>query len=474
MCLEYLRIVALLFRFIQSLPYSIMPGLFSWSRTKATEPNSSSKNVATGYQYSAIGPQHIRLLRYAPGSKGSDIRLQIQVFDRRAKPPYAALSYVWGETNPRRTISLDGCRFDTGPNLYNALQSMRKGLPEWFWVDAICINQDNTTERNEQVQEMTKTYANATFVASWIGLCNASLELAFTLNVQTTNMTDLSPARRTAVHASVKHLSELQYWKRIWIQQELLLNPSIVLFCGQYTQPLHPLIDWTMHQYDGKHFTMSGIFSDLRRAVEWFRWRKAPVLRLLTWAGHAKHQSTDPRDKLYALLSQVVEHERAALQPYFPDYGLSLSQLLMVTLAHIRRFSGQRRASLQLDSVLVCFGEPGDSACGNAVRSYYWALQDAPIGADGQRSLRLSSRERRELRSRKLLKIDMNVLDVCDCIFSKELGSAAGLQVDVRSSRTWQRSEIWVADPKLSQELNHYWLVSYSKDMEDLGSNNRR
>jgi hypothetical protein len=31
-----------------------------------------------------------------------------------------------------------------------------------------------------------------------------------------------------------------------------------------------------------------------------------------------------------------------------------------------------------------------------------------------------------------------------------------------------------VADPKLSQELNHYWLVSYSKDMEDLGSNNRR
>jgi hypothetical protein len=177
---------------------------------------------------------------------------------------------------------------------------------------------------------------------------------------------------------------------------------------------------------------------------------------------------------LYALLSQVVEHERATLQPYCPDYGLSLSQLLMVTLAHIRRFSGQRRASLQLDSVLVCFGEPGDSACGNAVRAYYWALHEAPIGASGQRSLRLSSRERRELKSRRLLGIDMNVLDVCDCIFSQELGSAAGLQVDVRSSQTWQRSEVWVADAKLSQELNRYWLVSSSRDMEDLGSNNRR
>jgi hypothetical protein len=448
-----------------------MPGLFSWSRTKS---KSTSNNVATGYQYSTIGPQHIRLLRYAPGSKSSEIRLQVQVFDRRAKPQYAALSYVWGETNPRQTISLGGCAFDTGPNLYNALRFMRSGLPKWFWIDAICINQDNTTERNEQVQEMTKTYANAKFVASWIGICNVTLELAFALNVQTTNMRDLSPARRTAVHASIKHLSELQYWKRIWVQQELLLNPVIVLFCGQYIQPLHPLINWTMNQYDGKNFTMFDIFSDLHRAVEWFRWRKAPVLRLLTWAGQSNHQSTDPRDKLYALLSQVVEHERAALQPYFPDYGLELSQLLMVTLAHIRRFSGQRRASLQLDSVLVCFDEPGDSACGNAVRSYYWALQEAPVGVDGQRSLRLSSRERGELKSRKLLKIDMNVLDVCDCIFSQELGSVTGLQIDVRSSRTWQRSEVWVADPKLSQELNRYWLVSSSKDMEDLGSNNRR
>jgi hypothetical protein len=455
--LRVFHIIASLFNILRSFPDSIMPNLFPWSRSKS---KSTSKINNTGYQYTAIGPGHIRLLRYVPSSKGSKINLQIQVFDRRTKPRYAALSYVWGEKTPRQTISLEGCRFDTGPNLYNALRSMRKGLPEWFWIDAICIDQNNISERNEQVREMTETYAKATFVASWIGLCDELIRPVFSLDVRTQNLSNLPPPQQRKLTAALRQLCQLEYWTRIWIQQELLLNPNIVLFCGEFMQPLHPLIEWSGLQ--GRSLILqSDLFHSLETGSEWVSWRKAPVLRLLTWAGY--HQSTDVRDKLFALLSLVVEHEREALLRYFPDYDLSLAQVIMVTIVHIRRCSGQRRAAQQLDSVLLCFGDPGDSACAVVVRSYFGKLRDTAVGANGQQSCRLPARERNALQSRTLLGGKVNMLDICDCIFSWELGSTAGRSVDVRSSRTWQRSGTWVFDLPLSKELDEYWAVSFSK-----------
>ena len=436
-----------------------MPGLFSWSKSKSK--GTVGKGVLR-YRYTAIGIQDIRLLRYAPDSTLDRISLEIHVFDRRTKPRYAAMSYVNGDQSSQRTVALNGCDFNVGPNLHNALLYMRNGLSGWFWIDAICIHQQNLVERNEQVSEMTKTYADAAFVASWVGLCDEGLQPSFSLDVRTARLHDLPRTEQENLHASLTRLSNLTYWKRIWIQQEILLNPTVVLFCGQYTQAMHPLIQWTKQQIGRgrRDINTVNIFFEQSETIEWFGFRKAPVLRLLTWAGQSKQQSTDPRDKLYALLSQVVEHERVALRPYFPDYGLTLSQMLLVTLVHVRRFAGQRRAAQQLDSILYCFGDPDDSACANVVRKHYWKLKDAVIGAGGLRSLTLSSKDRRSLKNMKLLENEINVLDICDCLFAQETGPAAGNQSDVRSSRKWQRSGVWVLDHDLPEDLNHYWVYS--------------
>jgi hypothetical protein len=40
---------------------------------------------------------------------------------------------------------------------------------KYFWIDAICINQDDIPERNSQVQMMGDIYTNATFVMIWLG-----------------------------------------------------------------------------------------------------------------------------------------------------------------------------------------------------------------------------------------------------------------------------------------------------------------
>lgn len=437
-----------------------MPGLFSWSKSKSKSKGTIAKEVPR-YRYTAIGVQHIRLLRYAPDSTQDRISLQIHVFDRRTKPQYAAMSYVNGDQSHQRTVALNGCDFNVGPNLHNALLYMRSGLSGWFWIDAICINQPHIAERNEQVSEMTKTYANAAFVASWVGLCNEGLQPAFSLDVRTARLHDLPRNEQERLHASLEQLADLTYWKRIWIQQEVLLNPTVILFCGQYSQAMHPLIAWTKRQIGPgrRDISTSSIFGHLSNSIEWFGFRKSPVLRLLTHAGYTKKQSFDPRDKLYALLSQVVEHERVALRPYFPDYSLTLSQMLLVTFVHVRRFAGQKRAAQQLDSILYCFGEPGDSVCSKVVRDYYWDVKEAPIEANGVRSLTLSSADRRSLESRRLLGDKMNMLDICDCIYAQETGPVTGT-ADVRSSRTWQRSGVWVLDPDLSEELNRYWIYS--------------
>jgi len=44
-----------------------------------------------------------------------------------------------------------------------------------FWIDALCIDQNNTKEKNHQVKQMGKIYANAYRVVSWLGWWDHSL-----------------------------------------------------------------------------------------------------------------------------------------------------------------------------------------------------------------------------------------------------------------------------------------------------------
>lgn len=427
---------------------------------KNKSPDRPAVRGQNSFQYSPVSPHDIRLLRYAPDSTPKAIRLEVQSFDRRTKPKYIALSYVWGRNTYQQSIKLNGKDKRVWPNLYNALCSMREALPEWFWIDALCIDQANVQERNEQVRQMSFTYANASHVASWLGPCSEQLRLAFEVDLRTTRAVDLPKPSRERLKSSICALGELPYWGRIWVQQELFLNRNIVLYCGDYSLPMQMLVNWANARGNSSEGLDTYFYLSL--ALDWATWRKAPILRLLDWAG--KHKSTDPRDKVFALLSLTCDHERKALERFFPDYDLTLRQVLMVTLVHIRHFAGQERAARQVDSVLICLGEPGDTQCSNTVRDYLYRLGHTNPGSDGRRVIRTSSSDRRALQSRTLLGGQVSELDVCDCIFAQELAYATGEAVDVRSERTWQPSGMFVQDAKLSRELNHFWNTSMSEE----------
>lgn len=76
-----------------------------------------------------------------------------RVVSLQDNPPFAALSYVWGDSSELVAVSIDGQQAHITRNLYDALtwyRSWRPDLP--IWADAICINQNDVDEKSDQVQ----------------------------------------------------------------------------------------------------------------------------------------------------------------------------------------------------------------------------------------------------------------------------------------------------------------------------------
>ncbi|KAG4442435.1 hypothetical protein IFR05_002081 [Cadophora sp. M221] len=128
--------------------------------------------------------QQFRLLTLYPGSGAARITCTLAVTNlQNPRRSYVALSYVWaGAPNncqrlnnnrqrlPLNHIDIDSFQVFVEDNLYNALHHLRRpDRPRVFWIDALCINQDNLEERRHQVGLMKSIYENAKLVIAWIG-----------------------------------------------------------------------------------------------------------------------------------------------------------------------------------------------------------------------------------------------------------------------------------------------------------------
>jgi hypothetical protein len=95
-----------------------------------------------------------------------------------ATTKYEALSYLWGEALEKKSILISS----TNPphekpkellinsNLFEALKQMRHSQSSRrLWVDAICINQEDLSERAREVLRMAQIYGLAHHVLIWLG-----------------------------------------------------------------------------------------------------------------------------------------------------------------------------------------------------------------------------------------------------------------------------------------------------------------
>ncbi|KAH8591877.1 heterokaryon incompatibility, partial [Bisporella sp. PMI_857] len=81
-----------------------------------------------------------------------------------------ALSYAWGETTTTHHVMIEGKRLPITANLDKALRRVRRNNQDlYLWVDAICINQDDTAEKENQISMMFQIYQSATQVVVYLG-----------------------------------------------------------------------------------------------------------------------------------------------------------------------------------------------------------------------------------------------------------------------------------------------------------------
>ncbi|KAL9108153.1 MAG: hypothetical protein Q9227_007007 [Pyrenula ochraceoflavens] len=297
--------------------------------------------------------------------------------DPSSNQTYYALSYEWGTKHDLLEIEVNGCRLSVRQNLWRYLDMARqtpKLCTTALWVDAICINQDNIQERNEQVAVMGEIYAGAERVVVWLGSGNAVLEktIEFLDHCHSSpadqnltwifeNMDDeYSPAKVKAHSAFLEGLARdrfgltgslsdlfdqivnLTYWTRAWVAQELFharctwAGLSIDCDISKFV---------TFHY--GKQSTNFECLRSSAAAIEQFLrptdsrfWRFRSFTEYMNMLNGVTPKldlhnsfrifndwpasSTDPRDLIYALRSMFVGGEDLQV-----EYGESLDLLLL-------------------------------------------------------------------------------------------------------------------------------------------------
>ncbi|KAK0638496.1 heterokaryon incompatibility protein-domain-containing protein, partial [Cercophora newfieldiana] len=312
--------------------------------------------MASTYPYSKLPDRSIRLLRLLP-SRGRESPIHGKMIccplphDILEDGLYEALSYVWGSPDDPRCIHLQDddllghgtTRPSSGVlsvtrNLHEALIRLRHAhVDRILWIDAICINQADIEERNQQVAIMAQIYATASRVLVWLGEDNGdgSEEALDEILAKAKETPDSK--MKTSESSSNELIALLQrpWFRRVWILQEVAAARSILVMCGARTIDGHSfhlgvtaaLQDVEQEKPPAAMRLMQDTF--LRRYhlpadQGRFALGIAPLPDLLD--SYMTSEATDPRDKVFALIG--LASGDLVGSGLMADYSLALGELV--------------------------------------------------------------------------------------------------------------------------------------------------
>ncbi|KAK5659301.1 hypothetical protein OQA88_1394 [Cercophora sp. LCS_1] len=344
-------------------------------------------------------PSSIRLIEinktWLP-SKLKPLSLAISTFHHDNAPPYDALSYTWGNPmvphsrhyNPDANsshvrIELNGGIFVVTKNLADALNKMRTGktaTSRYVWADAICINQNDPSEKAAQVTRMDVIYTRAERVLVYLGDADeftndAVAALKTVSRIPPDRYGEVRPADwfdqgRVFTRLGAGQSPKWQHWlglvlffdrpwfKRVWIIQEVVLGRNVVVVCGDHIFPW----DWIQRTLEFLGVTQwnaelrlgnfranenirffRGVYKpllqgeasvDLGNAAMYLQGTKEGIqksgnLALFRYLiGVFRHSDAgDPRDKIFSLLG-IARKDRPPFSTHpgqlVPDYRLDI------------------------------------------------------------------------------------------------------------------------------------------------------
>lgn len=305
----------------------------------------------------------IRLLVVHPGSGDEPICCSLKTVPLSEHPRYDALSYAWGPPEQVKVLQLLDAPVEIRANLWWALVHLRLPTQDWVvWVDALCIDQSNIGERNHQVRLMSQIFTNAEIVVAWLGceaddsdfimdyLAGASIELDAddplldSLDLALGISGSSRPTRASIVigqsrshlipnndilRKSLRKIYGRSYWQRIWVLQEFGLAKDVVVCCGKKMVPWNAFLllenDFESTE-DGRPY---GPHSPATTLLQYRKDRVGMPQRRFTEMYNlislvllfGDRLCSDPKDKIYALLSMAVDCQHDEIKV---DYSKTL------------------------------------------------------------------------------------------------------------------------------------------------------
>ena len=214
------------------------------------------RGVNYPYEFLNVERRNIRLINLLPVKLNEIITCQIETVSLDDLPVYTALSYVWGDPANTRPILLDGHNHEVTVNLELALRNLglRASEPQKFWIDALCVNQQDISERSQQVSLMNAIYKESRDAIVWLGEWDpgtpsnkAAIQRTYAVledlasdkhlrNIPLLSDSDDSYNESRSEFCSImEYLISRSYWNRVWIIQEFILPKHAEIICGPFS-----------------------------------------------------------------------------------------------------------------------------------------------------------------------------------------------------------------------------------------------
>ena len=323
------------------------------SHRKTMGPILLKGSASDFYSYKPLKDKHIRLLYLLPGENGDILRGEIYHVYLMGAGQYRALSYVWGKPNSDAESRSGQCIHTVDgiipiwPSLHSALKHIRnKNDPLILWVDALCINQEDTEEKAKQIPLLAQIFQLASSVITYLGdhpTLNNALETLLQIQAKEAlknsqedwpkHLSEIPecwaqssvPPVNDRVWLEITTLFEHPWFRRVWPIQEVVFASSVKVVCGDW------VVDWNdlfhavqiMHRESQRYEKLSSfhsiwnnflVLADLREKEA--RKHRHGLLDLLELFRYS--ESTLMRDRLFALLNLSTDVDNKSLHP---DYG---------------------------------------------------------------------------------------------------------------------------------------------------------
>lgn len=302
---------------------------------------SPSTPVSSSFSYQPLSTQSdcTRFVQIEPAqSEDEPISCSLVQIAFGDRPTFDAMSYMWGdrEGDNGHTILLHSVEFHVGKNLFDALHHLRRGCQgKLFWIDAICIDQKNLDERNQQVQMMQQIYFRAQTVIVWLGSKYTKYqEHLRTEDLQSTmvqagdsaskpgppgDQEDMEKSSGASFEERqmAKSLFEDGYWDRLWIIQEIAQARVLKVSFGVW--------DWTWNNLI--HFLTVHNIGDsgpLKLNQQLLEARTAGFSICQLFRDHHQALCKDQKDKVYGLVGLAMD-----VCDFPIDYAKSLIEICM-------------------------------------------------------------------------------------------------------------------------------------------------